>query len=118
MPAIEADKASGTSARVAERLAAAVREAGALALSLFQTPIRNWTKGPSSSPVCEADIAVDKLIRERLTTGGDDGIAWLSEESADDGARLGRWLVHWSITLGNDIQVVGAAANRRYQRAS
>jgi myo-inositol-1(or 4)-monophosphatase len=95
LPAIEADKASGISARVAERLAAAVREAGALALSLFQTPIRNWTKGPSSSPVCEADIAVDKLMRERLTAGGD-GIAWLSEESVDDGARLGAryvWIV-------------------------
>jgi myo-inositol-1(or 4)-monophosphatase len=85
LPAIEA--ATHISARAAERLAVAVREAGALALSLFQTPIRNWTKGPSSSPVSEADIAVDKLLRERLTAGGD-GIAWLSEESVDDGERL------------------------------
>jgi myo-inositol-1(or 4)-monophosphatase len=95
LPAIEAGKATHISARAAERLAAAVREAGALALSMFQTPIRNWTKGPSSSPVCEADIAVDKLLRERLTAGGD-GIAWLSEESADDATRLGAryvWIV-------------------------
>jgi fructose-1,6-bisphosphatase/inositol monophosphatase family enzyme len=95
LPAIEAGNATCISARAAERLAAAVREAGALALSMFQTPIRNWTKGPSSSPVSEADIAVDKLLRERLTAAGD-GIAWLSEESADDATRLGAryvWIV-------------------------
>jgi myo-inositol-1(or 4)-monophosphatase len=95
LPAIEADKATAISARAAERLAAVVREAGALALSMFQTPIRNWTKGPSLSPVCEADIAVDKLLRERLTAGGDD-IAWLSEESADNAERLSAryvWIV-------------------------
>ena len=95
MPAIEADDPTQISARAAERLAVAVREAGALALSMFQTPIRNWTKGPSSSPVSEADIAVDELLRERLTAGGD-GFAWLSEESADDPARLGArhvWIV-------------------------
>ena len=95
MPAIEAGDALRISARAAGRLAGAVREAGVLALSMFQTPIRNWTKGPSSSPVCEADIAVDKLLRERLMTAGD-SIAWLSEESADDARRLGAryvWIV-------------------------
>ncbi len=65
----------------------AVREAGALALSMFQTPLKNWTKGPSASPVCEADIAVDNLLRERLAAAGET-IAWLSEESVDDPARL------------------------------
>ena len=91
---IEAGDRAQIPARAAERLAAAVREAGALALSMFQTPIRKWTKGPSSSPVSEADIAVDTLLRERLTAGGD--FAWLSEESADDPARLGAryvWIV-------------------------
>jgi len=73
-------------ARVAERLAECVREAAALALSMFQTPIRTWTKA-GASPVSDADIAVDRLLRERLTGGGE-GIAWLSEESADDPARL------------------------------
>jgi len=95
LPGIEAGDRAQIPARAAERLAAAVREAGALALSMFQTPIRNWTKGPSSSPVSEADIAVDSLLRERLTAGGD-GFAWLSEESADDPARLGAryvWIV-------------------------
>lgn len=73
-------------ARAADRLAASVREAGALALSMFGTPIKNWIKG-TSSPVCEADIAVDQLLRERLRAA-EPGFAWLSEETADDPVRL------------------------------
>jgi myo-inositol-1(or 4)-monophosphatase len=48
-----------------------VREAGALALSLFRTELKNWTKG-ASSPVSEADIRVNDLLESRLrpaTTG-------------------------------------------------
>lgn len=71
----------------AARLAEAVREAGALALSMFKTPLKNWTKGEALSPVSDADIAVDVLLRERLTGDGAT-IAWLSEESVDDLARL------------------------------
>ena len=81
-------------ARAAERLAASVREAGALALSMFGTPLKNWTKG-ASSPVSEADIAVDKLLRERLSAA-EPGAGWLSEESVDDPARLAArfvWIV-------------------------
>jgi myo-inositol-1(or 4)-monophosphatase len=81
-------------ARAAECLAASVREAGALALSMFGTPLKNWTKG-ASSPVSEADIAVDKLLRERLG-GTESGIGWLSEESVDNPARLAArfvWIV-------------------------
>ncbi len=82
-------------ARLAALLAAAVREAGLLALSMFQTPLKNWTKGPTLSPVTEADIAVDNLLRERLAAAGGD-IGWLSEESVDDPARLAArrvWIV-------------------------
>ncbi len=82
MPATEIDPAAA-----AETLATAVREAGALALAMFRTPLRSWTKGPTASPVCDADIAVDTLLRERLGTANG-AIAWLSEESADDLARL------------------------------
>jgi myo-inositol-1(or 4)-monophosphatase len=71
----------------AARLAEAVREAGALALAMFKTPLKNWTKGEALSPVSDADIAVDVLLRERLTSGNE-AIAWLSEESVDDLARL------------------------------
>jgi myo-inositol-1(or 4)-monophosphatase len=87
LPAIEADGTAKISARAAAQLDVAVRDAGSLALSMFGKPIKQWTKGPSSSPVSEADIAVDALLRERLTGGGDT-FAWLSEESADDDARL------------------------------
>jgi myo-inositol-1(or 4)-monophosphatase len=71
--------------RQAARLEAGVREAGALALSMFRKPMNNWTKGEAQSPVSDADIAVDNLLRERLH---DDDIAWLSEESVDDPVRL------------------------------
>ena len=90
MPAIEAVDI----ARAATRLAACVREAGALALSMFGTPINNWTKF-ESSPVSDADIAVDRLLRERLMDKGS-AIAWLSEESVDDASRLAAryvWIV-------------------------
>jgi myo-inositol-1(or 4)-monophosphatase len=68
------------------RLTEAVREAGALALKTFRGPLRHWIKG-KSSPVCEADIAVDQLLRERLSVGTP-GYGWLSEETEDDPARL------------------------------
>jgi myo-inositol-1(or 4)-monophosphatase len=71
-----------------------VREAGALALTMFRTEIKQWTKG-ASSPVSEADIAVDELIRQRLQAATSD-YGWLSEESVDDRTRLSRprvWIV-------------------------
>jgi myo-inositol-1(or 4)-monophosphatase len=73
-------------AAAATHLAACVREAGALALSMFRTPLKQWSKG-GSSPVSEADIAIDRLLHERLAAALP-GVAWLSEESADDPARL------------------------------
>ena len=71
-----------------------VREAGALALSLFRTELKNWTKA-ASSPVSEADIAVNDLLENRLRSATPD-YGWLSEESVDDEARLGKrltWIV-------------------------
>ena len=68
-----------------------MRDAGALAQSLFRTELKNWTKG-ASSPVSEADIAVNDLLEERLRAATPD-YGWLSEESADDEARLGKRLV-------------------------
>ncbi len=78
---------------VRDRLADAVREGGALALRTFRGPIKSWTKG-SSSPVSEADLAVDALLRERLLEIYAAG--WLSEETEDHPARLQRtdvWVV-------------------------
>ena len=68
-----------------------MREAGALALSLFRTELKNWTKG-ASSPVSEADIAVNDLVERRLRAATPD-YGWLSEESVDDDSRLGKELV-------------------------
>src|SRR6201998_3455034 len=73
--------------RVAAGLETAVREAGLLARSMFQKPLKNWTKGPGNSPVSEADIAVNEFLQQRLTAIDRD-FAWLSEESVDDSARL------------------------------
>jgi myo-inositol-1(or 4)-monophosphatase len=78
-------------ARDATLLRDTVKEAGALALSLFRTELKNWIKG-ASSPVSEADIAVNDLLEDRLR-GATPDYGWLSEESADDEARLGKDLV-------------------------
>jgi myo-inositol-1(or 4)-monophosphatase len=81
-------------ARDAQLLSTSVREAGALAKSLFRTELKNWIKG-KSSPVSEADIAVNDLLEQRLRAATPD-YGWLSEESADDEARLGKkltWIV-------------------------
>lgn len=67
-------------------LSAAVREAGTVALRHFKSPIKSWLKN-GSSPVSEADIAVDLLLRERLDSACRD-CAWLSEETEDDPVRL------------------------------
>ena len=68
-----------------------VREAGRLALSLHRTELKNWIKG-ASSPVSEADIAVNDLLEKRLRSATPD-YGWLSEESVDDEARLNKKLV-------------------------
>jgi myo-inositol-1(or 4)-monophosphatase len=87
----DADTVDDTSARDAALLTDTVREAGALALSLFRTELKNWTKGVSS-PVSEADIAVNDLLERRLRAATPD-YGWLSEESVDDKQRLGKPLV-------------------------
>jgi myo-inositol-1(or 4)-monophosphatase len=86
-----ADADAETLTREATLLKDAVRQAGALALSLFRTELKNWIKG-ASSPVSEADIAVNDLLESKLRSAAPD-YGWLSEESADDEARLGKHLV-------------------------
>ncbi|HYZ41646.1 MAG TPA: inositol monophosphatase family protein, partial [Stellaceae bacterium] len=77
--------------RDAALLKRAVQQAGELALSLFRTELKNWIKG-ASSPVSEADIAVNDLLESKLRSATPD-YGWLSEESADDETRLGKRLV-------------------------
>ena len=65
---------------------AAVAEAGRAALARFRTDFAAWEKAPGN-PVCEVDLAVDALLRERLSALLPDA-GWLSEETADAPARL------------------------------
>src|SRR5262245_682310 len=71
---------------MAPALAETIRAAGDVALKTFRQPLRQWIKG-ESSPVSEADLAVNEFLHERLRgLAGDYG--WLSEETEDDPARL------------------------------
>ena len=95
MPDAEHVSASGeVLTRDAALLANTAREAGALAFRMFSTELKTWIKG-ASSPVSEADIAVNDLIETRLRDATPD-YGWLSEESADEPARTEKaltWIV-------------------------
>lgn len=64
----------------------AAREAGALALQARARGVKIWSKA-GGSPVTDADLAVDALLKERLRAARAD-YGWLSEETVDDPARL------------------------------
>jgi myo-inositol-1(or 4)-monophosphatase len=76
----------------------AAYQAGAIALPFFrtgqQTAARLWFK-ERSSPVTEADIALDTFLKERLSRLMPEA-GWLSEETTDEPSRLDRrfvWIV-------------------------
>ena len=73
-------------AELLPELRAIVREAGALALQRSQSGFRRWDKSPGN-PVSEVDLEVDALLRTRLGALLPDA-GWLSEETADNDARL------------------------------
>lgn len=78
----------------ARHLADAVVAAGAVAMAMFRAGLKTWSK-IGGSPVTEADIAVDTMLRERLTLLAP-AYGWLSEETADEPSRLARerlWIV-------------------------
>lgn len=68
-------------------LADAARAAGKLATAYFRRDPRVWDKPDAQGPVTEADLAVDRLLRERLCAARPDH-GWYSEESPEDPARL------------------------------
>ncbi len=75
-----------------DSLLLAAREAGALALGYFRPGARtvaSVSAKEGGSPVTEADLAADSLLRRRLSEAFPDA-AWLSEETADDLDRLAR----------------------------
>jgi myo-inositol-1(or 4)-monophosphatase len=65
---------------------AAALEGGRLALEARAAGLKVWAK-PGGSPVTDADIAVDTLLKLRLLAARP-RYGWLSEETADDPARL------------------------------
>jgi myo-inositol-1(or 4)-monophosphatase len=73
-------------------LVSAAREAGAVALEYFnpggRTSARVVTKA-GGSPVTDADLAADALLKRRLQKALP-GAGWLSEETVDDFERLSR----------------------------
>jgi myo-inositol-1(or 4)-monophosphatase len=64
------------------------REAGDLARRMKAQGLKIWSK-EGGSPVTDADIAVDELLKARLEAARPD-YGWLSEETADDPSRLER----------------------------
>jgi myo-inositol-1(or 4)-monophosphatase len=86
-------------AGLAPSVRALAREAGTLALTSFrrgaQTTAELWYKNRGSSPVTAADMAVDALLKDRLSQVLPEA-GWLSEETADNPTRLARrfvWIV-------------------------
>jgi len=67
-------------------LTGAVRAAGALALSFFRSGIVGRKKA-DNTPVSDADLAVDVMLRDSLA-GARPDYGWLSEESVDHPSRL------------------------------
>ena len=63
-----------------------VREAGKIARGFFGGTYKQWDKS-KGNPVTEADLAVDKFLREALCAARPD-YGWLSEETEDDAQRL------------------------------
>ena len=73
-------------------LASAAREAGALALEYFRLGARTSAQVEAKvggSPVTNADLAADSLMKRRLREALPEA-GWLSEETVDDFERLSR----------------------------
>ncbi|SFC64930.1 inositol monophosphatase family protein [Tropicimonas isoalkanivorans] len=64
--------------------------AAEIACRHFRTEQAVWEKEAGQGPVTEADLAVDRMLRDRLTSARPD-YGWMSEESEDDAdSRLAR----------------------------
>ena len=85
MPAPDPDTARADTALLTE----AAQDAAALALSYHGKSPQVWHKPDEAGPVTEADLAVDALLRDRLSAARP-GYGWLSEETPDTPDRLSR----------------------------
>ncbi|RYD85684.1 MAG: 3'(2'),5'-bisphosphate nucleotidase CysQ, partial [Sphingomonadales bacterium] len=71
---------------LAAQIAAIAAEAGKLAMDRWQTDFKRWDKTPGI-PVCDVDLEVDALLRQRLSALIPEA-GWLSEETVDNAERL------------------------------
>ena len=65
-----------------------MREAGSIARKYFGGTYKSWSKS-HGNPVTDADIEIDAFLKETLLAARPD-YGWLSEETADNPARLTR----------------------------
>ncbi|MEI2805730.1 3'(2'),5'-bisphosphate nucleotidase CysQ [Albidovulum sp.] len=72
-----------------ELLTGAARAAGEIALRYWRKRPESWDKPGGAGPVTEADLAVNGMLHADLGAARPD-YGWLSEETPDDAARLGR----------------------------
>lgn len=68
-------------------LVSAAHAAGEIARRHFGEGPKSWEKTAGQGPVSEADLEIDEMLRARLMAARPD-YGWLSEESADNFARL------------------------------
>jgi myo-inositol-1(or 4)-monophosphatase len=73
-------------AALRDAIAPIAREAGELAVTTAKGAMKRWMKA-GSSPVSEADLAVDRFLSTRLPPLVPDA-GWLSEETEDNPARM------------------------------
>ncbi|OWJ76825.1 3'(2'),5'-bisphosphate nucleotidase CysQ [Haematobacter genomosp. 1] len=66
----------------------AAQRAGEISSRYWRREPEAWEKPGGAGPVTEADLAVNRMLREQLTTARPE-YGWLSEESDDSEARLG-----------------------------
>lgn len=78
-----------TAARDLELILDAAREAGELAVKLRAAGLTTEYKPGDATPVTNADLAADALLKARLSAARPE-YGWLSEETADDPARLSK----------------------------
>ena len=69
-----------------EAVSAVARDAGQVAMARWRGEFAHWDKVPGEV-VCELDLELDALLRERLFAI-DPEAGWLSEETADSAERL------------------------------
>jgi myo-inositol-1(or 4)-monophosphatase len=88
----------------------AALEAGGLALELRDKGLQIWYKD-GVSPVTNGDLAVDALLKTRLLEARPD-YGWLSEETADEPARLATRLSAQRVFMVDPIDGTSAYMNQ------